>query len=427
MDNPPYTYKEVMLGGVRYGRYFSAQELASLPLVDPVFFVAAYRAGEDNFGYSSEQFEAYCANARQLSFNTLLRRYFKATKRELSSITQLALTRYTFFETKPGFTDKYLHQNPNQILIAVYKDLIASQATLSTGTTVNNLALRSFRYEEYRKLGWQYAVINELKKQIEQLAPDVKTFLLHGSFASKDFLPAWSDLDTVVILGGRVFDDETALERLRVELLKLSLLLKKIDPLSHHGFHIFTEAELDYYPTALLPPVIFKDSLLLAGSSLSIKPRFSRAEVIANIFDFANHFRAQVVTGSLSKNDYEWKNDISRVLLLPALLLQASGETISKKASFERARSAFPSLDLSAVSLATSLMKKWQTRNLLRFYPNIFFTLLPYQLNRKIIQLSGRFNKNNISQDQTKDYTRKFATLFDSALDLILKNNEKIS
>jgi len=72
-------------------------------------------------------------------------------------------------------------------------------------------------------------------------------FIIHGSYASNDFIKDFSDLDTFVVIKDECIEDWRKLINLREELKKFYNILLKYSPFQHHGLICFTNADLKNY------------------------------------------------------------------------------------------------------------------------------------------------------------------------------------
>ena len=367
---------------------------------------------------NKENKKEYCLSEMQMVFNKMLtnflemgldKYYFKSIKNGLNSY--LSIRNICFGKYKVNYDE----DNLSELIIELYKDLNKLKKEISVErkkilVKVNN----RFVYSKFKKLGWQYNVINFLQMEInKRLKNFVKTFLIHGSFATKDFLPKWSDLDTKIILNNAVFENSSNLKYVQKWMRKLSLLCDKIDPLSHHRFSFLTEFDLKYYPSFIFPKILYNYSLLLNGQSkLEIHSRNDQFERINLIKGFVNRFKSKVKNGDYSKNLKEWKDDLSCIMLWPTLMLQEKGIEIYKRDSFNRARKEFPETDFSIVDKATEKMKKWKRINLLKYYPNFLFTLMPFRFNQIIVHRHRKYLNKYTKDNEIKNINTKALKLF---------------
>jgi len=367
---------------------------------------------------NKENKKEYYLSKMQMIFNKMLanflemgldKYYFKSIKNGLNSYLSI---RNIYFGK---YTVNYHKDNSSELIIELYRDLNKLKEEISTeGKKMVVEVDNKFVYSKFKELGWQYNVINFLQMETsKRLKNFVKTFLIHGSFATKDFLPKWSDLDTEIILNNTVFENSSNLEYVQKWMRKLSLLCDKIDPLSHHRFSFLTEFDLKYYPNFIFPKILYNYSLLLNGQSkLEIYSRDDQSERIDLIKRFIDKFENKVKNGDYGKNLNEWKNDLSCIMLWPILMLQERGIEIYKRDSFDKARKEFPETDFSVVDKATEKMKKWKRINLLKYYPNFLFTLMPFRFNQIIIHRHRKYFNKYAKDNEIENINAKALKLF---------------
>ena len=349
-----------------------------------------------------------CLSELQMVFNKML-----------TNFLEMGPDKY-YFESIENGLDKYLSlrnidlkkKNPSKVIIALYEDLNKFRKEISIITKKTSIKVNNkFIYSEFKGLGWQYNVINFIKIKVnKKLNNFIKTFLIHGSFATKDFIPDWSDLDTKIILNDTIFENSSNLEYVQKWMRKLSLLCDKIDPLSHHRFSFLTEFDLKYYPSFIFPPILYKYSLLLNGESeLDIYLRNDEIEKTNLIKSFIKQFKNKVS----KKNLKEWKNNLSCIMLWPTLILQIKGIEIYKKNSFNKVKKEFPEIDFSVVDQATEKMKNWKRINLLKHYPNFLFTLMTFRFNQIIVHRYRKYFNKHTKDREIQDIKNKALRLFE--------------
>src|SRR3989344_3400405 len=197
-------------------------------------------------------------NNLQNIFHRILERYLQTSDKYYLNFIQDELPRYLSirnsefsFYSKPVF--KANPSNQSQLIIDLYNDL-------------NEIKIQILAELNLKSSGWQYQVIHFLQKESsKRLNQFITSFLIHGSFATGDFLKDWSDLDTKIILNDFVFQSSRHLDYAAKWFRKLSLLCDKIDPLSHHRFSFLTNFDLSYYPAFFLPKEVYNYALLLNG------------------------------------------------------------------------------------------------------------------------------------------------------------------
>lgn len=436
MAENKYIYQKINLLTEKISRYFLSIEWPHLSYIDPLFFIDNYFKNNKHFNLSQPELKKYCFDNLQVIFHKILKRFLQGPidKYYLDFIKN-QLDRYLIFrnvflnnqysvEPKPIFN----LTSQSQLIISLFNDLNDLKKQIPLPLISETVVIpNKFNFQDFRKLGWQYRVIDFLQKTSQKkLSFLIDCFLVHGSFATKDFLDKWSDLDALIILNNRVFQDVKTLNYFKKNIRRLSLTCYKIDPLNHHLFFFLTNFDLNYYPACFFPPVLFNYSVLLLGrANLEIKLRPDNYQKIQAISDFTERFRNKFLKAEYSRNLARWKEDLAQVMLLPSLLLQAKGIYLYKKDSFGKAKRVFPELDFSVVEQATNLMKNWSRPNLLKYYPNLFFDILPQRLNQAII---NRYRKSLMelpirqSREQIKKITQEALNLMEQAISLILRD-----
>ncbi len=428
-----YILKEINSGPLAIKRYFSQSELNKLHFVDPLFFLDNYLKSGDSFGLSPDELVIYTLNASQKIFNIVLRRFFKTSLVNSREVLVGELYKFCIFrevitrESAEKTFKKIINMDLADLIIYLYNELqtLKKEIKLPVLETRTVAAKTRFDEKDFKKYSWQYSVLGFLQREAEK-NPFIQSFLIHGSFATKDFLENWSDLDTLVILDDKIFGGSDNIKSAHNIFRKIALLFYKIDPLAHHEFTFMTGFDLDYYSSSLFPPVIYDYSLLISGKKelkISIHP--DDYEKIHRMAEFVNYFRNKILLSKFSANKYFWKNDLAFIMMWPSFMLQAENLYLYKKYSFEKAKEKFPSINFSVVDGATSIMKNWKRFNLLRCYPNVLINLLPYGINEKLIYLFrhlARSQSPEQSNDQIKAITEDALKLMESSLDLCLKN-----
>ncbi len=169
-----------------------------------------------------------------------------------------------------------------------------------------------------------------------ELTPFVVYFFIHGSLATLDYTPGFSDLDTYIFVKKAVCAQPKKLKQFKAKLALARNLLKEIDPNSHHGFLCCNEADLDYYCSAYMPIPVFRNAKILLGPSrITFHLRDSRAEQKQVFERFARILLDKKRFDPNSVTIFDLKYFVSVLLLMPALYLQARGSILYKKHSFK--------------------------------------------------------------------------------------------
>ena len=211
-------------------------------------------------------------------------------------------------------------------------------------------------------------------------------FYLHGSLSTKDYIAGWSDLDTLAIINKKTINNSKDLLALRDHLYKSRRFFYLIDPLQHHSHFILTEYDLDYYPEAYFPLVLFKYSKSFFNSDKikKIKTRNDSIEKINALFYFVNYFRELHLNKKYKLGSYNAKFLLHAITLFPTLYLQAKGIYVYKKYSFGIAKKDFNSKDWRIIREVENIRKTWSGTKtcFIKKYCRIN-PLLAYQINSK--------------------------------------------
>ncbi len=209
-----------------------------------------------------------------------------------------------------------------------------------TWTVEQKIEINKLELREYR--GTKYApILTELKKYFEKnLKKEVASLIVHGSVATMDWAEGFSDLDTFVLIRGSVCGNPEKLETLRKKISAVRGLLKKADPLEHHGFIFCNEANLNYYHQRFMPVEVFRYAKVLSGKNkINFHIRDSRREDLENFEHYYQIFKDIAATGRITNKPgspkYQLKWFVAMLLLMPSVYLQAKGIFVYKKFSFD--------------------------------------------------------------------------------------------
>jgi len=438
IDKNNYFYKEIVCNKNKIIRYFSFEELSALQFIDSLFFLKEYFKEENKFNLSDGEIKIYSLNNLQIIFNRILKRFLQSRfdkywivfiKKELN---KYLIFRNIFLNNKYSLNPKLIfeYKDSFSLMIDLYQDLNNLKGQVSSHLDLKNKSIEikhRFEYNNFKNLGWQYKTIHFLQKQInKKLHKFIDCFLIHGSFATKDFLENWSDLDVVIILNNKIFQNVNNLKYVKMKIQKLSLLCQKIDPLAHHLFSFLTKFDLNYYPSYLFPSTLYDYSLLLNGQTkININLRSDKYDKIQIMNNFVNYFRNKVLNQQYSKNHACWKNDVAHLMLWPSFMLQSKNIYISKKYSFKRAKKEFPQIDFGIIDQATQIMKDWSRSNILKYYPDSLFVFLPFKFNQVIINRYKRYLNNKSPQQTSKEietFTKNALLFLEKTFNSILKD-----
>ena len=206
--------------------------------------------------------------------------------------------------------------------------------------------------------------VGRLKTLLSKLdADDLAGAYVHGSVGSHEETD-YSDLDMLVILGDRAMTDERRLTSVATRLRRSKMHLYAHDPLQHHGWFVLTPFDLANYCEAYFPlPVleharsVFSDR----GRSLSIRVRDSQSELEDAFGRMAQSIELQLTRERYPRDMYALKSFLSRLLLMPALYVQArDGKGVWKADSFGLAKDDFDERIWHCIEMATEIRAEWR-------------------------------------------------------------------
>ena len=140
-----------------------------------------------------------------------------------------------------------------------YREIEQIVPGLNTTECIKKTANGIVREQDYPPENRSYlSPMFELKKYADRhFVEFLKGFYLHGSLATMDYIPYWSDLDTFMIVNKETLLNPPALLELRNRILQSHKYLYQIDPHQLHGHLLISEFDLDYYPQAFFPTILF--------------------------------------------------------------------------------------------------------------------------------------------------------------------------
>ena len=313
-------------------------------------------------------------------------------------INELQSKYHSSFENWTNFGKPILNQvsiRSEDLAIALsslYRDLEVNIQDSSHSAHKYHVEVSAFDDNEYQQLDEEYTKPLILLKERAKtfLQEYVSGFYLHGSMATIDYVKGWSDVDTLLIIRKETIKNPKRLLSLRNEAYKLTSFFYLIDPLQHHGYFVFTEYDMMFYPQPYFPLVLFDyaKTCFVDLNDLIFYERDSSIERLHSLWNLCYLFREAYLTQKKIKTLYELKAYLHVLLLLPSLYLQAKGEPCYKKYSFEKAKRDFEEEIWKVINYATTIREEWKDvslfpRNLARQiikFPNPLTLSLPHRL-----------------------------------------------
>lgn len=213
----------------------------------------------------------------------------------------------------------------------------------------------------------------------DKMSNHILDFILHGSLSTHDFVPGWSDFDSMVIIKNSALSDSFRMMRLRSMFFDIDAKIKKIDRHQHHGIHFITEKDLLMYPSLFLPPDIFRESVsLIDGGRLTLFNRCSKSEELRRFRSIYKTLKAAYSGGVLKHHEYngeylmrnflncqnamyQLKYFLSVVVILPSYFMNILGEYPSKGQAIENCRSVMKGRGFEIIDKATAIRRSWNT------------------------------------------------------------------
>ncbi len=286
---------------------------------------------------------------------------------------------YDFIKSKRLLKDKIDNRNCAKLISSLYSDFEKIEKPKTK--LINKKICKEFEIKDYNKNDINYLKpLFRLKGFGNKVLQNYSSgFYLHGSFATKDYVRGWSDVDTFLILKKGVVDDYKSLNRLRDLLYKSGVLFYKIDPLQHHGYMICTEYDLDYYNQTYLPVEVLKyANSFFEDHTDKIRIRESKIENRESLRFFVDYFNKKRAINGI----YDKKFVFHLVTLFPTIYLQAKGKYVYKKFSFDLARGDFKEELWRVVDLVSEIRKNWRLPRISPITKLLFFNpTLAYQIN----------------------------------------------
>ena len=219
----------------------------------------------------------------------------------------------------------------------------------------------------------------EISKFIKKNANNhIKHFILHGSLSTLDYIPGWSDFDSIAVIHDRVLDSPAEMIKLRSLCSLIEDMIQKIDKHQHHGIHFITEKDLLMYPETYLPAELFKNSVSLLDSvDFSCQKRDSRQEQIDRFNSIYQTFKSAYGGGELrhhayngvymmdnfrnyQNSMYQMKYFMSVICLLPSYFMNISGECLTKPGSIEACRDIISEENFEIVDISSKVRSHWR-------------------------------------------------------------------
>lgn len=313
-----------------------------------------------------------------------------------------------YLSSKPKFINEIYHYDK-----ALLAELILSSIkTKSTETMQSGFDVQIYNLKKDHRSSIIKQEIIELKKLINEYKFYIYDGLVHGSYSTNDMKAGWSDLDCLIILKKENFNNILDVDNIKEFSNKANLILKKIDPLSHHDFQYIFNSDLLGLHSSIFSPILINECIsLLNKNSIRIKFEHIVDKNFTNIAYFSKVFSNAVVEGYLNHHPfngtylqnhylnsdngmYQLKYMLSVLVLMPALGFTSLGIYISKPDAILLAKKLFKNIDWSIIDICTEIRNLWPIYESNSLFSNKIPVWIFNYLPENYFEMAEEFTKN---------------------------------
>jgi len=200
--------------------------------------------------------------------------------------------------------------------------------------------------------------LSEFNARLEQYDA---ALIVQGSYADATFI-SYSDIDLVII--GVLSNEVRDIKR------EVDSFLLNLDPLQHHGaFFIHKNSFLNYWQMDLPIETLKKSLLLSKKASLDISVPFYFKEIFSAYFWLSTFIEGHPkMPLDINSGAFFSKYFLSKLMLVPALLLAYKGDYVYKKESFPLARKLYTDPAWQCMEIAGDIRTQWDQGNISHKY-----------------------------------------------------------
>lgn len=274
-----------------------------------------------------------------------------------------------------------LNQEKEFVTHSMFESVCASYSALEIqGIKTNKREYHLQKIDDRRyNTEFLYPVLEISKIAREELSDLILNFILHGSLSTYDFVPGWSDFDSMVVIKNNTLEDSSKMMKLRSLFFNIDRIINKIDKHQHHGIHFITEKDLLMYPSIYLPPDILGSGVSLIDSGkITLFNRDSREEEIDRFNSIHETFKRAYEEGVLRHHEYngeyltsDFKNYqnamyqlkyfLSVVVILPSYFMNILKKYPDKRSSIRQCKDILKSKNFEIIDRATEVRNEWTT------------------------------------------------------------------
>jgi hypothetical protein len=228
---------------------------------------------------------------------------------------------------------------------------------------------RGMEYSEWYGNGGfhsRFMPVHQLRKLLQRTGTRFfKKAIVHGSIATLDDTPGFSDMDLAFIVRASVLTDASKLLALRSLAADILTLTLSFDPFMHHGPYFISEIDLACYPEDMFPTILFGYGMDLLNDKTEMKVRpFNAPEISRGMLKMFRELFQGWHDPFILKNGYELEWFLGSVLLLPAIYTQlATGKYHYKRDTFPLAEKDFTRRQWEPVRMAGQIRRELGARS----------------------------------------------------------------
>lgn len=255
---------------------------------------------------------------------------------------------------------------------------------------------------------------------------ELKGFYVHGSISTLDYVPYYSDFDTLFIIRNEVLKNKEWLMDLRRRIIVSKTFLYLLDPLQHHDHFIISEYDMLNYKQPIFPLELFKYATEFSDFNNELVFYISNdEEELSFILNFWKNYFKNSEKYSFDNSAYEAKRYIQSLLLLPTIFLQCLDRKYRyKKFTFDECKKIVGSYYFEIIERASKVRKNCPFHSI---YSYNLRKILGIYFHPQILHHIHRFLDKNNSKEMLKclgnDFKEKTVNLIIKMENILQKTN----
>jgi hypothetical protein len=278
-----------------------------------------------------------------------------------------------------AFLNWFLSKNSKELVQKPYYeiDMMCNFLKNSISTYQNGITNKEYKSKKINIKN--YSLGNSVIKSISNIAKQNNqnaNYLLHGSFASNDYVLGWSDIDIFCIVNKDNLNYKSYKSLVKAD-RDINSLFQSIDKHQHHGIQYVTNADMLCYNQMFLPVEVLKNSYSLSGNlKQEIKYRNNINDQNQRLISLLNLFKTSKETGVFSHHKYngeylreEFKNSenamyqlkyfLSVIAAIPCYYYNSKNIFLDKPTAIKKIQS---KIDDRILKKTTLIRNKWDPK-----------------------------------------------------------------